>query len=158
MSNVTNIADIPSVFDVEEEQPINYNTNNISAAGATEEIKSEPIKNIPTESPSNFLSNLTTSNDASATEPTQQAEFMPAAISPTFMLSSMAHSSPVTENVLSSAKDRINNIRPWKDFFSLDQFRVPESSTAAQSRASHNFTHYQNNYLVILLLFTGFSL
>lgn len=84
-------------------------------------------------------------------------EFMPS-ISPTFMLSSMATSSPATESLLSNVKERLNAIRPWKDFFALDQFRIPESSTAAQSRASHNFSHFQNNYLIILLLLLGFSL
>lgn len=79
-------------------------------------------------------------------------------ISPTFMLSSMASASPATENILSSAKERLQNIRSWKDFFSLDQFRIPESTTAAQSRVSHNTSYFQNNYLIILLLLTGFSL
>ena len=84
-------------------------------------------------------------------------EFMPS-ISPTFMLSSMATSSPATETLLSNVKERLNAIRPWKDFFALDQFRIPESSTAAQSRASHNLSHFQNNYLIVLLLLLGFSL
>ena len=141
-------AAVQSVFDIEEEKPMNSTAkeNNFQYS---------------TESPSDFLNNL----PAEQSQPQHQmpsssfktAEFVPS-ISPSLMLSSMANSSPVTENILSSAKERMNQIRPWKDFFALDQFRIPESSTAAQSRASHNFTHFQNNYLIILMLFCGFSL
>lgn len=142
-------AEVQSVFDVEEEKPLNSEQENNFEYS--------------TESPSKFLNNLPTEQQEQqqpqmpSTSSFKTSEFVPA-ISPTLMLSSMANSSPVAENILTSAKERMNQIRPWKDFFALDQFRIPESSTAAQSRASHNFTHFQNNYLIILLLFCGFSL
>ena len=157
-------AEVQGVFNIEEEPSYSY------------ELKEQGTA----ESPSNFLNNLQpeqTTQHTQATAHTQspiqhtqspiqhtqlpqetQTSFMPAAISPSLMLSSMANSSPAAENILSSAKERLNQIRPWKDFFSIDQFRIPESSTAAQSRASHNFSHFQNNYLIILLLFSAFSL
>lgn len=150
---------VESVFDIEEEKnPYSYNSNtsenNINATTSAS-------PKLSTESPSKFLNSLEVEQEQPQPNPsissTKTAEFMPA-ISPSLMLSSMANSSPAAENLLSSAKERINQIRSWKDFFALDQFRIPESSTAAQSRASHNFSHYQNNYLVILLLFVGFSL
>ena len=142
-------AEVEGIFDVEEESPLKEGQSQFEYL---------------TESPSNFLNNLPTATEKD--QPQQQqppppqipSNFVPAAISPSLMLSSMANLSPVTENILSSAKERMNQIRPWKDFFSTDQFRIPESSTAAQSRASHNFTHFQNNYLIILILFCGFSL
>ena len=151
-------GEVQSVFAVEEEP--NFPTD-----------LREPItaaNTLGTESPSDFLNNLQVPQahapaTAEFTEAPgtnsfpKPAEFMPA-ISPSLMLSSMATSSAATENLLASAKERLNQIRPWKDFFSIDQFRIPESSTAAQSRASHNFTHFQNNYLIILLLFSAFSL
>ena len=96
-------------------------------------------------------------NNSSGVNNLTHSEFI-SPISPTFMLSSMASASPATENILSAAKERLQNIRYWKDFFSLDQFRLPESTTAAQSRISHNTSYFQNNYLIILLLLTGFSL
>lgn len=141
-------AEVQGVFDVEEEHGFNFEIGNNTS---TEEKG--------TDSPSGFLNNLPPHPAASTISESDQPapEFMPA-ISPSLMLSSMANSSPATESILSSAKERINQIRPWKDFFSLDQFRVPESSTAAQSRASHNFAHFQNNYLLIFLLFCAFSL
>lgn len=142
-------AEVQSVFDVEEEKPLN--------------LEQENNFEYSTETPSKFLNNLPTEQQEQqqpqmpSTSSFKASEFVPA-ISPSLMLSSMANSSPVAENILTSAKERMNQIRPWKDFFALDQFRIPESSTAAQSRASHNFTHFQNNYLIILLLFCGFSL
>lgn len=159
-------AEVQSVFDLEEEHnPYSYQ--------AEESIASQQnLNNLSTESPGNFLNNLQAKPESPAaisdnpsitidplnsSNQLKQPEFMPA-ISPSMMLSSMASSSPAAENILSSAKERISQIRPWKDFFALDQFRIPESSTAAQSRVSHNFTHFQNNYLVIILLLTGFSL
>ena len=161
-------AEVQGVFDLEEEHnPYSYQA---------EQTTNQPnTNNYTTESPGNFLNNLqpkpesplvkdnntfsspSLALDSSFSNQTKQAEFMPA-ISPSMMLSSMASSSPAAENILSSAKERISQIRPWKDFFALDQFRIPESSTAAQSRVSRNFTHFQNNYLVIILLLTGFSL
>lgn len=149
-------VEVESVFDIEEEHnPYTYTSNSGNNDNSTE------IPKIPTNSPKKFLNNLAVDQDQpqpnSTISSSKASEFMPA-ISPSLMLSSMANSSPAAENILSSAKERINEIRSWKDFFALDQFRIPESSTAAQSRASHNFTHFQNNYLVILLLFTGFSL
>jgi hypothetical protein len=145
-------SEIEGIFDVEEEKPLNP---------AEQQHNFE----YPTESPSNFLNNLPTDlqqqqqqqPEMPSSSSFKTAEFIPV-ISPSLMLSSMANSSPVTENILSSARERMSQIRPWKDFFALDQFRIPESSTAAQSRASHNFTHFQNNYLLILFLFFGFSL
>lgn len=169
-------VEVQGVFDVEEEQA--------AYTYESSEDKSQVQENT-FESPSEFLNNLnsnqtssaTTSSfeskpaefpaqsgpfssasaSASTTSNSKPSEFMPA-ISPSMMLSSMANSSPAAESILSSARERINQIRPWKDFFSLDQFRVPESTTAAQSRASHNFAHFQNNYLVVFALFCGFSL
>lgn len=134
-------AEVQGIFDVEEESPLKAD---------------QPQSEYSTESSGNFLNNLPIEN--SQPQPQIPSNFVPVAISPSLMLSSMANSSPVTENILCSAKERLNQIRPWKDFFSLDQFRIPESSTAAQSRASHNFTHFQNNYLIILILLFGFSL
>ena len=144
-------AEVQGVFEVVEEQQPSFSYN-----------LEEPIisENIPsTDSPSVFLDNLSAKADepSTTTNTPKPTAFMPA-ISPSLMLSSMANSSPAAESILTSAKERIDGIRPWKDFFSLDQFRIPESSTAAQSRASHNFSHFQNNYLVILLLLCAFSL
>lgn len=159
-------AEVQGVFDVEEDQSYSYSIND-TVNTVTEEHT--------TESPSGFLNNLSqlpvsestlkesqfssqpsnsTTASSSFSKPT---EFIPV-ISPSLMLSSMANSSPATENILSSAKERLSQIRPWNDFFSLDQFRIPESSTAAQSRASHNCSYFQNNYLIIFLLFCTFSL
>lgn len=139
------IAEGQGVFDVEEEIP---------TQSQVPEHSTVFDKVTETESPSKFLNNLAPEKEPSNPS---NSTFIPA-ISPSLMLSSMANSSPATENILSSAKERLNHIRPWRDFFALDQFRIPESSTAAQSRASHNFTHFQNNYLMIILLFSGFSL
>lgn len=147
------------VFDVEEDI---YQQQSQTQPQLQADYSYNISEDVKTESPSKFLNNLTqepeipaASSFSTSSKPT--TEFMPA-ISPSLMLSSMANSSPAAENILSAAKERMNQIRPWKDFFALDQFRIPESSTAAQSRASHNFGHFQNNYLIILLLFTGFSL
>lgn len=152
------------IFNVEEEPTYSFEFKEPVAVAAN---------TLETESPSTFLDNLKAPQPPPQTQaqdvpiftqftetPAKPPGFMPpsSSISPSLMLSSMANSSPATENILSSAKERLNQIRPWKDFFSIDQFRIPESSTAAQSRASHNFTHFQNNYLIILLLFSAFSL
>ncbi len=151
-------AEVQGVFDVEEEQGFNFDIGSNKPISSTEEKGTDSpsgfLNNLPQPAASTFSESQFPAQPAQTTKPT---EFTPA-ISPSLMLSSMANSSPATESILSSAKERINQIRPWKDFFSLDQFRVPESSTAAQSRASHNFSHFQNNYLLIFLLFCAFSL
>jgi hypothetical protein len=81
-----------------------------------------------------------------------------APISPIFTLNSMANGSAAAHNLATIAKERAQNVKSWRDFFSLDQFHVPESTTAAQSRISHNTIYFQNNYLIIVLLLTLFSL
>lgn len=152
-------ADIPSVFDVEDSfnNPVTSNNSNLDIPTETSASPSLFLNNLPAADSNTQASSSTFVTAASSTPKETKSEFVPA-ISPTFMLSSIANSSPVPENIISSAKDRLSQIGPWKDFFSLDQFHIPESSTAAQSRASHNFSHFQNNYLIIMLLLCGFSL
>lgn len=48
---------------------------------------------------------------------------------------------------------RLGNMRPWiSEFFSRDQFNVPQGVGAVQSRLFSNLGYFQSNYLVILLL------
>lgn len=79
-------------------------------------------------------------------------------MSPTFMLSSLNQSSESTQNILNLIKARMESIKPWNTFFALDQFHIPQSITAAQSKVTHNASYFQNNYIMIALLLTVFSL
>lgn len=122
-------------------------------------------------SPSSFLEGLASGNEKSAPSKPEVLEFIPKSTTafseqpfapsgtpPSFSMNSLSGSSPLAQNVVTQMKERMNAIKPWKDFFSFDQFHLPQSSTAAQSRVSHNVSHFQNNYLMFVLLLAAFSL
>lgn len=151
------------------------NTSNVFAID--EDFKQKPevhdVVNdtVEEKSPSSFLNgltgsgaeNLTAKPEAMSTSQNETSSssqpFAPVSSMSTFSMNSIsAANSPMAQNIANQMKDRMNNIKPWKDFFALDQFGMPQSTTAAQSRVSHNINHFQNNYLMFVLLLTAFSL
>lgn len=148
-------TEAPDVFAVDEEV-------HSSKTGSVGDKSPTPTANVE-KSPTSFLNSLSKPTSPSlgavSLSPPSIAPTAPTApISPTFMLSSMTASSATTHSLLENVKERMHSIRPWQDFFAINQFHIPESSTAAQSRITHNGSHFQNNYLVIVLLLTVFSL
>jgi hypothetical protein len=125
---------------------------------------------LPSKSPSSFLTGLGSGPDsATAIKPESEAfpqnaasfssqPFAPVGTPPTFSMNALSGSSPLAQSVVSQMKDRMNNIKSWRDFFAFDQFHFPQSSTAAQSRVSHNVNHFQNNYMMVIVLLSAFSL
>lgn len=148
-----------SVFDIEED----YN------------FKAEPVKlaeDVAQKSPSAFLNGLDAGTNNAPAKPTLPEQvpvsnnpqafasqpFAPVNAASTFSMNSLPSNSLMAQSVVNQLKERMNNIKPWKDFFSLDQFRMPQSTTAAQSRVSHNVNFFQNNYLMFVALLSVFSL
>ena len=134
--------------------------NSANVFAVEEEFSRAPkIKEEAPKSPGSFLNGLggETQQPAPQTAPETSLPFAPVG-SPSFSLPTMQENPQAAQNMIALVKERMNNIKPWKDFFSLDQFHLPQSTTAAQSRVSHNVNHFQNNYLMFVLLLTAFSL
>lgn len=134
--------------------------NSTNVFAVEEEFSQAPKgKEETPKSPGSFLNGLGGEAQHPATQalPATSLPFAPVE-SPSFSLPTMQQNPQAAQNMIALVKERMNNIKPWKDFFLLDQFHLPQSTTAAQSRVSHNVNHFQNNYLMFVLLLTAFSL
>ena len=146
---------------------------NVFAVDDEFNTKAEVIKTkeeSPSRSPSSFLGGLGSVAENSSPMK-QEAEsftkntasfssqpFAPVDTQPSFSMKNISGGSPLAQNIVTQMKERMDNIKSWKDFFAPDQFHMPQSTTVAQSRVSHNVNHFQNNYLMFVLLLAAFSL
>ncbi|KAI9206025.1 prenylated rab acceptor PRA1 [Polychytrium aggregatum] len=62
------------------------------------------------------------------------------------------------ENLKETSRSRLNNIKPFSDFFDRNRFNKPASFAVFSQRVSFNLQYFQNNYLLIVLVFTAYSL
>lgn len=132
-------------------------------AVADDENGEPHVKDPNSQTPNSFLNSLSAgkSHDLlhnSKSPPAAGANPAATPVSPVFMVPSMENVPEEAQDFVAAAKERAQNIRPWREFFSFDQFHVPESATMAHSRFHHNLSHFQNNYLIIVLLTSLFSL
>ncbi|GBC03303.1 hypothetical protein RclHR1_05060006 [Rhizophagus clarus] len=68
------------------------------------------------------------------------------------MPASFSESLPISpERISRFRSERLGNIRPFNEFFDKDRFSKPKGMGDIAQRFSYNLTHFQSNYIVIIL-------
>ncbi|KAI8924965.1 PRA1 family protein-domain-containing protein [Entophlyctis helioformis] len=62
------------------------------------------------------------------------------------------------DNVKQESQRRLEALRPWSEFFDRLRFAVPKNFSEFNQRLTFNVRHFQNNYILIVLIVIAYFL